>query len=137
MAKSEFAQRNPEASMRMAPLIALLAAAMATAALPQLPPANAQTLPPAQAAPVQRISLTEEHRHIIKEIIIKEMRVAPPSAEVPTAVGEVIPAGVPVQPVPVEVSAKIPALKTHSFLVKDGAVLIIDPKDNRIAARVD
>jgi hypothetical protein len=48
----------------------------------------------------------------------------------------VVPAGIPLQPMPVEVAAKVPQVRAHSFLVKDDKVLIIDPKDNRVAALI-
>jgi hypothetical protein len=124
----------------MAALVAASAGTMAgPAAISALNTAAwAQTTPPGTPAPRTTVNLTAEHRHIIKEIIIKEMKVQPAaSAEVPTTVGEVVPQGVPLQPIPVEVSAKIPALKAHSFIVKDGVVLIVDPKDNRIAEKVE
>jgi hypothetical protein len=38
---------------------------------------------------------------------------------------------------PVEVSAKVPQVKSHSFIVKDDKVVIVDPKDNKIAALVE
>jgi hypothetical protein len=38
---------------------------------------------------------------------------------------------------PVEVSAKVPQIKSHSFIVKDDRVIIIDPKDNKVAALVE
>jgi hypothetical protein len=108
-------------------------AAVAALTLVALPPlAHAQALPPQD-----KVELTMEQRHIIKEIILKDMKIAAPAAELPTQVGEAVPAGVVLQPIPVEVSSKIPQLKSHSFVVKNDAVLIIDPKDNRIAAKVE
>jgi len=56
---------------------------------------------------------------------------------VPTKVGDTVPTGIPLQPIPVEVSAKVPQLKSHSFLIKDDKVVIIDPKDNKVAALVE
>jgi len=56
---------------------------------------------------------------------------------VPTQVGDTVPPGIPLQPIPVEVSAKVPQLKTHSFVVKGDKVVIIDPKDNKVAALVE
>jgi hypothetical protein len=53
------------------------------------------------------------------------------------SVGATVPQGIPLQPIPVEVSAKIPQLKTHSFLVKNDTVIIVDPKDNKVAALVE
>ena len=112
----------------------LALAALAALTLATLPPvARAQSTMP----PQEKIDLTMEQKHVIKEIILKEMKVAAPAAEVPTQVGEAVPSGVPLQPIPVEVSAKIPSIKAHSFVVKNNAVLIIDPKDNKIAAKVE
>jgi len=108
------------------------AAAVALAAMP----AGAQA-PQSPLPQQEKVDLTMEQRHIIKEIILKELKVAPQTAEVPTEIGQAVPTGVPLQPVPVEVSAKVPQLKAHSFIVKNDAVLIVDPKDNKIAAKVD
>ena len=86
------------------------------------------------------VNLTMEQRHIIKEIILKDLKVTEPAdqaAKVPTNVGDTVPAGIPLQPMPVEVSAKIPQIKSHSFLVKDDKVVIIDPKDNKVAALIE
>ena len=88
----------------------------------------------------ESVNLTMEQRHVIKELIVKDMKIAPPAeqaAKVPTNVGDVVPAGIPLQPMPVEVAAKVPQLKAHSFIVRDGKVVIIDPKDNRVAALVE
>jgi hypothetical protein len=32
------------------------------------------------------------------------------------------------------VSAKVPQVRTHSYFVKDDEVVIVDPKNNKIAA---
>ena len=88
----------------------------------------------------ETVSLTMEQRHVIKEIIVKDMKIMPPAdqaAKVPTDVGAVVPSGIPLQPMPVEVAAKVPQLKAHSFLVRDEKIVIVDPKDNRVAALVD
>ena len=55
----------------------------------------------------------------------------------PTQVGQAVPSGIPLQQMPVEVTAKVPQLKTHSFLVKDDKVIVIDPKDNKVAALIE
>jgi hypothetical protein len=90
--------------------------------------------------PQETVNLTMEQRHVIKEIILKDLKVTEPAdqaAKVPTKVGDTVPAGIPLQPMPVEVSAKIPQIKSHSFLVKDDKVVIIDPKDNKVAALIE
>ena len=114
----------------------------ATAAVLMLAlPVEAQVPSSAPAVtPQETVKLTMEQKHIIKEIIIKDMKTEQPqdqAAKVPTKVGETVPAGIPLQPIPVEVSAKIPQIKTHSFIVKDDKVVIIDSKDNKVAALVE
>jgi len=117
-----------------------LIVAAATVMLTLSPPVDAQIPSTTGAAPsAETVNLTMEQRHIIKEIIVKDMKIDPPQeqgAKVPMAVGQVVPAGIPLQPMPVEVAAKVPQVKSHSFLVKDDKVLIIDPKDNRVAALI-
>ena len=119
-------------------LFVAVAAAVLTLSLPveaQIPSTSGTA--PSQSA--ETVNLTMEQRHIIKEIVLKDMKIAPPQdqvAKVPAVVGEVVPSGIPLQPMPVEVAAKVPQVKSHSILVKDDKVLIIDPKDNRIAALV-
>ena len=82
-----------------------------------------------------------EQRHVIKETHRQghEDRAAAGSGRqgADRLSAQVVPAGVPLQPMPVEVSAKVPQLKAHSFLVRDDKVVIIDPKDNSVAALVE
>jgi hypothetical protein len=116
-------------------------AAVLTLVLPveaQVPANTPSTTPVMKAA--DTVNLTMEQRHIIKEIIIKDMKITEPpdqAAKVPTEVGQAVPAGIPLQPMPVEVAAKVPQLKAHSFLVKNDKVIIIDPKDNKVAALIE
>ena len=115
----------------------VVAAAVLTLGLPV--DAQVPSAAPSVSQP-DTVNLTMEQRHIIKEIILKDLKVTEPAdqaAKVPTKVGDTVPAGVPLQPMPVEVSAKIPQIKSHSFLVKDDKVVIIDPKDNTVAALID
>lgn len=126
---------------------ALLAVFLAAATAGVVPTfglsALAQVPAPPNTNQVERsaeaVDLTMEQRHIIKEIIIKAMKIEPQphTGSVPTRVGSTVPAGIPLQPMPVEVTAKIPQLKTHSFLVKDAKVIVIDPKNNKVAALVE
>jgi len=121
----------------------MFAAAVAAFAGATLPAAAQQVVPPPNTNQVERsadaVDLTMEQRHIVKEIIIKAMKIEPQphAGDLPTKVGGTIPAGVPLQPMPVEVTAKIPQLKAHSFLVKDQKVIVIDPKNNKVAALID
>jgi hypothetical protein len=121
---------------------AIAAIAAATLALTLMQPAAAQAPnPPPLPRGEESVNLTMEQRHIIKEIIVKDMKSPGPAqdqvAKVPVEIGATVPSGIPVQPMPVEVAAKVPQIKTHSFLVKDDKVLIIDAKDNKIAALIE
>jgi len=108
-----------------------------TAVLTLAPPVGAQVPAPAPAVkPSETVNLTMEQKHVIKEIILKDLKVQPQTASVPTKVGDTVPSGIPLQPMPVEVAAKIPQVKTHSFVVKDDTIIIVDPKDNKVAALV-
>lgn len=92
-------------------------------------PSNAPT-----PRPTQRINLTVEQRHVIKEIILNDLKFKEAAqSNAPGAIGETVPSGVVLHPIPVEVSAKVPQVRTHSFFVKDDHVFVVDPKDNKVA----
>jgi hypothetical protein len=118
-----------------------ITAAVLTLVLPveaQVPAGSPATAPVVK--PAETVNLTMEQRHVIKEIILKDLKVAEPTdqaAKVPTGIGETVPSGIPLQPMPVEVSAKVPQLKSHSFLVKNDKIVVIDPKDNKVAALIE
>jgi hypothetical protein len=128
---------------RRAALLATVLTAAAAGVVPMLGLARAQAPAPPNTNQVERspeaVDLTMEQRHIVKEIIIKALKIEPQphAGGVPTRVGSTIPAGIPLQPMPVEVTAKIPQLKTHSFLVKDTKVIVVDPKNNKVAALIE
>jgi hypothetical protein len=121
-----------------ASLLVAVLAAMLIVTLPVVAQIPAPDSPSQQ--PAETVNLTMEDRHVIKEIILKDFKIGPPqdqAAKVPTNVGEVVPQGIPLQPMPIEVSAKVPQIKSHSFIIKDDKVVIIDPKDNKVAALVE
>ncbi|MCX7313126.1 MAG: hypothetical protein WCG92_03325 [Hyphomicrobiales bacterium] len=112
-------------------------AAILTLAMPVLAQVPAPATAPIEN-PQDTVNLTMEQRHVIKEIILKDLKVTETQGDkVPTKVGDTVPAGIPLQPMPVEVSAKISQIKSHSFLVKDDKVVIVDPKDNKVAALIE
>jgi hypothetical protein len=79
------------------------------------------------------VNLNEEDRHTIREIVLKDKKVekAPESAKV--AIGDAVPKGVDLQPIPEEVTRKVPQLKNNTFFVKGQEVIIVEPKDNTVA----
>ena len=91
------------------PMAIAILAALACAALPAVAPAQVPSNSPVPM-PSETVNLTMEQRHIIKEIIIKDMKTpatpAQAAAKVTTKPGEVVPSGVALQPMPVEVAIR-------------------------------
>ena len=90
--------------------------------------------------PAETVNLTMEQRHIIKEIIIKDMKIAEPqdqAAKVPTQVGDdgavrhsaAADAGRGLGQDPAAQGAFVPGQGRQG--------LIIDPKDNKVAALIE
>jgi hypothetical protein len=90
--------------------------------------AVAQTLePPTQP----NVNLTLQDRFTIKEIM-KDVRVTPAPAGQPTSIGTEVPNNVKLEPVPEEVAAKVPKIKSHLFFVEDHKIVLVAAKDRKI-----
>jgi len=97
------------------------------------------TLPAAAQVPggqPGRINLTVEQRHVIKEII-KDLKIGSAPAGADSTVGAAVPPDVTLQPMPNDVTAKVPQIRSHRFFVKDGRVVLVDPKDNKVVEVID
>ena len=107
------------------------AAALAQTAPPQTQTAPPQTSPqnPVVAAP--KLNLTLEQHHVIKEVI-KDMKVVP-SASSAASVGDPVAPDSALRPIPEEIASKVPQIKSHRFMVTAERILIVDPKDNKVA----
>ena len=53
------------------------------------------------------------------------------AADVQAAIGEPIPPGVNLRPMPNDVSQKVPRVKSHRFFLTAQQIVIVDPKDNK------
>jgi hypothetical protein len=115
-------------------ILATAAVAAVAAVLAIAPRAQAQT--PGQPITTSKVNITLEQRHVIKEII-KSLTIAPAAADVDMTQGEVAPRNAHLQPIPAEVAAKVPQIKSHLFFVKEGKIAIVDPQENRIAEIID
>src|SRR5215212_8980959 len=82
------------------------------------------------AAATRSINLTVENRHVIKEIV-KDLRVQSAPGDVALTVGATVPQSL-VHPLPEQVAAKVPQVKSHVFFIKDDKIVLVDPKDNKI-----
>jgi hypothetical protein len=82
------------------------------------------------AAP--KINLSMEQRHIIREIVLKDLKPKRASADSKAGIGDSAPAGANPQPFPPEVAQKVPQIKSHRFFVRDDQIVIVNPTDDRI-----
>ena len=83
-----------------------------------------------------RLNLTLEQRHVIKEWI-KDMKIEPAAAPPRPEVGEAVPQDAKLQAMPAEIGRKVPQVKTHQFLYTADSILIVDPKDHKVAEVID
>jgi hypothetical protein len=79
------------------------------------------------------VNLNEEDRHTIREIVLKDRKVQKVPESTKVAIGETVPQGVDLQPMPDDVTRKVPQLKNNTFFVKGDEVVIVEPKDNTVA----
>jgi hypothetical protein len=82
------------------------------------------------------INLTEEDRHTIREIVLKDANVHKETADVKVAIGEKVPSNVTTYEFPAFALTKVPALKAHRYFVKDDQVVIVDSGDGLNAGRI-
>lgn len=79
------------------------------------------------------VKLTEEDRHTLREIILRDMKVEKAPDNIKVSIGEAVPPGVHQQPIPTDVTRKVPQLKNNTFFVKGDEIVIVEPKDNTVA----
>jgi Protein of unknown function (DUF1236) len=99
------------------------------------PAAQAQGPAPEPSTQMPKLNLTLEQRHVIKELI-KEMKIEPAETSA-RSIGDSVPQDAALRPVPGDVSRKVPQIRTHRFLYTSERILIVDPKDNRVAEIVE
>jgi hypothetical protein len=81
-------------------------------------------------APTPKLNLTLEQRHTIREFV-KDMTVD--TADSKVGVGGPTPQGITPRPMPSEVGQKVPQVKSHRFFLTAQQIVIVDPKDNKVA----
>jgi hypothetical protein len=83
-----------------------------------------------------RINITLEQQHVIRELL-KDLRIEPSKLPAQPAVGDELPPDVNPQSMPSEIGLKVPQIKAHRLLLTADAIVIVDPKDNRVAEVID
>ena len=110
----------------IAAALALMLSLGSAAAPAQIAPQQPQDV----LAPAPKLNLTLEQRHTIRELV-KDMKTD--TADVKAEIGEPIPQGITPRPMPSEVGQKVPQVKSHRFILTEQQILIVDPKDNKVA----
>jgi hypothetical protein len=113
----------------------LVAGALASSISLLWPAAHAQEPARDDAVEMPRLNLTLEQKHVIKEII-KDMNIEPAAISA-RSIGEAVAPEAALQPMPNDVSRKVPQVRTHRFVYTAERILIVDPKDNKIAEVVE
>jgi hypothetical protein len=111
-------------------LSAMLGLGVAPAAVAQAPSEQAPV-------PTSRINLTSDDRHVIKEIVLKDMKVDSAPEQITLEEGAVTPASVQLRAFPNDITSKVPQIKSHQFFVKDGRIAIVSPADKKIVEVIE
>ena len=96
-------------------------------------PSNAPAADPPAISSRRTINLTEEDRHTIREIVLKDVNVRKETTAVNANIGDIAPQGVVTYEFPPQLATKIPALKSHTYFVKDDQIVVVDAKAGKIA----
>jgi hypothetical protein len=95
-------------------------------------PAQQPGEPPAISSR-RTINLTEEDRHTIREIVLKDLKVTKESDAIKAAIGDPAPQGITTHEFPALMTSKIPALKAHTYFVRGEEIFVVDSRAGRIA----
>jgi Protein of unknown function (DUF1236) len=84
-------------------------------------------------APAPRINLTAEQEFIIREIVLKDLNVPKAKPDAPETIGDAVPENIELHPIPPDVAAKVPQVKSHEFFVKGDKIILVSPSDRLVA----
>jgi hypothetical protein len=96
-------------------------------------PAQQQPGEPPAISSRRTINLTEEDRHTIREIVLKDLKVQKESDAIKAAIGDPAPQGVTTHEFPALMTSKIPALKAHTYFVRGEEIVVVDSRAGKIA----
>lgn len=105
-------------------------------AIASFAPALAQTPAQQEVLPAAKLNLTLEQKHVIKELI-KDLKVEPTSLAIHPTTGDALSPDAKPRPMPNEIGQKVPQIKAHLFLVTADQIVIVDPKDNKVAEVIE
>jgi hypothetical protein len=98
--------------------------------------AQAPTPAPAPEVRTSKVNLTVEQRHVIKEIV-KDLPVAKAPADASITTGSAAPADAVLRSFPVEITEKVPQIKSHKFFVKGDQIVVVSPDGNNVVEIIE
>ena len=84
-----------------------------------------------QAQPHSSINLTMEHRHTLKELLLKDNPVSRQSLG-QVDVGSILAPEVQLHPLPDIVGGKIPQIKNHAYVLTVDALVLVNVEDRKV-----
>jgi hypothetical protein len=85
----------------------------------------------APVATTPTVNFTLEQTHTIKELVKETSVPRLPAADY--KIGDVAPSNVALQTFPSLVAEKVPGTQSHKFFMSGDKIVVVDPKDNKIA----
>lgn len=116
------------------PVLALVLGAGGAGAIDRAPPAEIQAPP---EYPSQPIKLSTEQEKFIWQRVNDQLTAIPPLSSLPVRPGQVLANDVPVQPLPDDVTAEVPALKGHAYTIVQDRLMIVNPSDKIVGHVID
>jgi hypothetical protein len=113
-------------------VLAILAAAVISMGMAAHPQSWAEDA----IATAGKLNLTLEQKHVIRELI-KDQKVDSAATPAQSAVGDTVPQEVSLRPMPNEIGLRVPQIKAHKFSYTADRILIVDPKDNKVAEVIE
>jgi hypothetical protein len=83
--------------------------------------------------PIRSVQITIEQGHVIKEYLLKDPTIKKEAGTASLSPGDAAPQGIELRPFPSDVTSKVPRIKSYVFFVRGEQIVIVDPKDNKIA----
>ena len=121
----------------MKPANMLVAAGLLAAAAFPFTPVLGQTPAQKELPQAERsFNLTLEQRHTIKEIL-KDAKVDKAAGNIQVTAGAPAPANVTLHDMPSVIAEKVPQIKSHQFFLSGDKIVIVDPKDKKVAEVID
>src|SRR6185503_15769370 len=87
---------------------------------------------PSPAAPQTTVNLSMEQRHIIRELVA-DLKLEQSAVDAKVSAGDAVPQQAHLHPIPTLIGQKVPQIKSHRFFVTRQQVVLVEPKEDKVA----